>query len=114
MASRAYSTGRAALRALDAGNIARPFAPIPNLRPWLESRVAQLLDEADRLIALLDTLDGDAEDTGEDLEPDADSEPDSDAEPSLGWSPGEATSGVYALAFDIDLEDEHDGGEGLI
>lgn len=105
MAICASSTGRAALRTLEAGDVARPFAPIPNLRPWLESRVTQLLDEADRLIALIDVLDGDAEAeaTSEDLEPDADSEPGSDEEPSLGWTAGEAEGG-YALAFGADLE----------
>lgn len=106
MASRAYSTGCAALRTLESGKIARPFAPIPNLRPWLESRVTQLLDEADRLIALLDTLDGDAdrEDLDTDLEQDADSEPGDDGEPSLGWTAREAACGAFALAVDIDLE----------
>lgn len=70
MALHAYSMPGAPLRTPNPGAVARPFAPVPHLRPWLESRVEQLLDEADRLLALLDALDGDA-----DLEADADAEP---------------------------------------
>lgn len=99
MAARAHSTAHALLRVLESGEIARPFSPIPNLRPWMENRLEQLLDEADRLLALLDALDGDA-----DLEPDAEGEPslagfggfadagddreldESDDEMSLGWT----------------------------
>lgn len=94
MATRAHSTGRAALRTPEAGEVPRPFPPIPNLRPWLEARVEQLLDETERLIGLLDALDGNA-----------------DEEPNLGWSGGEIETGHYALALSPDLEDEHDGLE---
>ena len=61
MAARAYSTGRAALRSPEPGDIARPFPPIPSLRAWLEARCEQLSDELQRLIGLLDTLDGDCD-----------------------------------------------------
>lgn len=72
MAVRASSTASAALRTLQNGTdrVPIPFPPIPNLRVWLEARTEQLLGEAERLIAMLDTLDGDT-----DLEPDADAEP---------------------------------------
>lgn len=70
MATRAYSTERAALRTLPAGEIAHPFPPIPNLRAWIEARCEQLSEELQRLIGLLDTLDGDCElEEGGDLEP---------------------------------------------
>lgn len=108
MAARAYSTGRAALRIPLAGDIARPFPPIPDMRPWLESRVTQPLDEAERLVGMLDVLDGDSD--LETFDPDLD-EAEPDAEPSLGWAPGEVATGIYALNVETDLEDEHDGTE---
>ena len=70
MAAVLHSTGSAALRTPHVGEIAHPFRPVPDLRAWLESRCETLADELQRLLALLDTLDGDA-----DLEPDVDGEP---------------------------------------
>lgn len=119
MAARAYSTGRAALRTLEAGDIARPFPPIPNLRAWLDARCEQLSDELQRLIALLDTLDGDTDlEDGGDLETSLggravrtldgrvidDAEYDhSDHEYSLGWrdKPNQA---VLQDGWELDLE----------
>lgn len=70
MAAVLHSTGSAALRTLEPGEIARPFAPIPDLRAWLEARCETLADELQRLVGLLDTLDGDADlEADEDLEP---------------------------------------------
>lgn len=73
-----------------------------------------IADEIDRLIWLLDVLDGDT-----DLEPDAeledggDAEPDSDDEPTLGWAAAEAATGSYGWQYwyTIDCEHEHDGRE---
>lgn len=66
--------------------------------------------EIERLIALLDALDGDPdhEDFDADFEPDADAEPDSDDEPSLGWAAAQAASGLYGWMYwyTIDLERE--------
>lgn len=90
MALHAYSMPGAPLRMPNPGAVARPFAPVPHLRPWLENRVEQLLDEADRLLALLDTLDGDA-----------DLEVEPDAEPSLaGFGP------VAGDDREIDLQEQ--------
>lgn len=98
MADRAHSTAGADLRMPQPGEPIRPFPTIPNLRPWMEDRLEQLLDEADRLLALLDVLDGDAElEPDSDSEPDADSEPDSDDEPALGWSNRGGQQGYHML-----------------
>lgn len=53
-------------------------------------------NEIDRLIMLLDALDGDA-----DFEPDSDAEEGGDAEPSLGWCDG--PNGTF-IGADDDLE----------
>lgn len=103
MAVRASSTASAALRTLQTGTdrVPIPFPPIPNLRGWLEARTAQLLDEANRLIALLDALDGDT-----------DREPDADAEPSLGRFGFDPTGGDDRELDDADAEDGGDDEPG--
>lgn len=119
MAARAHSTGRAALRTLEAGDIARPFPPIPNLRAWLDARCEHLSDELQRLIALLDTLDGDCDlEEGGDTETSLgglavrasdgrvidDAEYDkSDHEWSLGWR-DKLCQSVLTDGFEQDLE----------
>lgn len=78
-------------------------------RQRLHALRAQIEAELERMIDLLDAIDGDP-----DLEPTMgfvahgfvdEAEPDADFEPSLGWT------STYAHGSDQDLEDEHDGRE---
>lgn len=90
---------------------ARGLPPVTRVSPAVRR---QLEAAVERLIAVLDTLDGDP-----DLEPSTgfsaagvadEVEIDADEENSLGWSESEGERGSLYCA-DRDLEDEHDGCE---
>jgi len=89
------------------GPIASPA--IDPERTRLRALRAEIERELERMIDLLDAIDGDP-----DFEPSFGSvapghvdeaEPDADLEPSLGWT------STYAHGSDQDLEEEHDGRE---
>lgn len=65
----------------------------PALRLELEQAAQAALDQADRLIALLDSLDGNTDD-----------EDGADAEPSLGAPEGHSSQIVWLRGGDRDLE----------
>lgn len=65
----------------------------PALRHELEQAAQAALDQADRLIALLDRMDGET-----------DAEDDGDAEPSLGAPEGHESQIVWLRGSDRDLE----------
>lgn len=79
----------------------KPSAPVPStavlegsaLRAEIEAAAQAALDQADRLIAILDGLDGNADD-----------EDGADAEPSLGAPEGHASQIVWLRGGDRDLE----------
>src|SRR4051812_38897129 len=69
-------------------------AVLANLRTRLET-------ELERMIELLDQLDGDP-----DLEPDTDAEPDEDGEPTLGWQNTPSQVRLRVPYEDGELEDK--------
>ena len=68
-------------------------APKPDMRRQIEDAAQAALDTADRLIAILDQMDGNSDD-----------EDSGDAEPSLGAPEGHASQVTWLRGTDRDLE----------
>jgi hypothetical protein len=68
-------------------------APKPDMRRQIEDAAQAALDTADRLIAILDQMDGNSDD-----------EDGGDAEPSLGAPEGHASQITWLRGTDRDLE----------